>query len=246
MPLPCIWQTRQCHEGEAWNCRLSAKALRFGALLSEYMDSVDAKVAQFFADLLEANAVDASLNPPPNAGGGTRTRVRDSLMQILRVSPAHFCTQPVALRTAVLAILKRLLAVPGRWLESSVLLKDREIKATCAALPDAQKGLPALCLAMRVAHLCHFGAADLATTNHGTPIIWFVKRPLVATDPSYASYVNFLSALNFRVSDYQATAHDADGVEQPPTAPILTLPSPPTAAQADAAVALLNSLLQAA
>ena len=36
-------QTRLGGEGEAWSCRLSVKALDFGARLSDYMDSVDKK-----------------------------------------------------------------------------------------------------------------------------------------------------------------------------------------------------------
>ena len=74
---------------------------------------------------------------------------------------------------------------------------------------------------------------------HGNCLV--CEAPLVATDSSYASYVNLLCTIDFRVSDYPTTSHNASGVEQPPTAPTLTLPAPPTAAQAHAAV--LNSLL---
>ena len=53
-------------QGKTWNCPASLPR-RCGALLSKYINLVDAKVAQFFADLLEANT--ASLNPSFNSGG---------------------------------------------------------------------------------------------------------------------------------------------------------------------------------
>ena len=50
-----------------------------------------------------------------------------------------------------------------------------------------------------------------------------MKRPLVATEASYAHYVNMLTAIDFRVATYQALSHVGEGVDQPPTSPTLTL-----------------------
>ena len=239
-------QTQLGGEGDAWSCRLPVKALQFGALLSDYMDSVDKKVAQFFTEILEATAASDG-HPtagPGGAPGAGKVRVRDALQQTLRVSATHLTTQTPAMRSAVLSILKKLLAMPGPWLESSVLLKEKDIKAAFTSLPEAQKGLPALCLAMRAIELCHFGTAGLGTTTHGTPIVWLVKRPLVATEASYAHYVNMLTAIDFRVATYQALSHVGEGVDQPPTSPTLTLPPLPTEADAVAGAALLRGLKQ--
>ena len=84
---------------------------------------------------------------------------------------------------------------------------------------------------MRALELCRFGAAGLGTTTHGTPIVWLVKRPLVATEASYANYVNMLTAIDFRVASYQALPPVGEGVDQPATSPALTLPAVPTEAE---------------
>ena len=145
------------------------KALQFGALLSDYMDSVDKKVAQFFTEILEATAACHPTAGPGAAPGAGKVRVRDALQQTLHVSAAHLTTQSPAMRSAVLSILKKLLAMPGPWLESSVLLKEKDIKAAFTSLPEAQKGLPALCLAMQAIELCHFGKAGLGPPPMARP-----------------------------------------------------------------------------
>ena len=83
------------------------KALQFGALLSDYMDSVDKKVAQFFTEILEATAA-SDCRPtagPGGAPGAGKVRVRDALQQTLRVSAAHLTTQTPAMRSTRLCLM---------------------------------------------------------------------------------------------------------------------------------------------
>ena len=200
---------------------------------------------QFFTEILEATAAsDGHPTGPGGAPGAGKVRVRDALQQTLRVSAAHLATQTPAMRSAVLSILKNFLAMPGPWLESSVLLKEKDIKAAFTSLPEAQKAsLPSALPCERSRR--QFGTAGLGTTAHGTPIVWLVKRPLVATEASYARYVNMLTAIDFRVATYQALSHVQEGVDQPPTSPTLTLPPVPTEADAVPGAALLRGLKQA-
>ena len=237
-------ESRQGHDGEAWCCRVSARALRFGELLSDHMDRVDSRVHQFLHELLD-RAAKGSSGPaaaaPPSHGG--KSRVRDQLAQLLGSTGAHFETLSSELRTGLLALVRRLLMVKSAWIESSVMMRDRGIKTAMATLPLQHQNLQTYCLALRLIALWQLGASGLGTQMHGTPIVWLIKRRLRPTEDAYGHYVNVLTVLGFRVADYCATAHDDDGVVLPSTAPALTLPPPLTPETVPAALQLARGLV---
>ena len=234
-------QTQLGGEGDAWSCRLPVKALQFGALLSDYIDSVDKKVAQFFTENLEATAASDGRPTagPGGAPGAGKVRVRDALQQTLRVSATHLTTQTLCRPQHSQKASRN--ARPLAGVERAAQREGHQGRLYLAARSSERPPCP---LPLRAIELCHFGTAGLGTTTHGTPIVWLVKQPLVAAEASYAHYVNMLTAIDFRVANYQALSHVGEGVDQPPTSPTLTLPPVPTEADAVAGAALLRGLKQ--
>ena len=185
---------RKQHEGEAWCTVLGSESLRFGKLLSDFMDTVDRKVGQFVAEQI-APAIPAALQPSGSTNPPQRSRVRDVYAAILKASQNHFVdVVETSSLQAALGMMSAILGSRTPWSESSVLLKDSSIKRALQDVAPRDHG-QAFCLTLRLLALCHLVAAGLGSNPHGTPTVFYIRRSLVAENPAYVHYVNILTQL---------------------------------------------------
>ena len=134
--------------------------------------------------------------------------------------------------------MQKILTSRQAWVDSTVLLKHPEVKQILA-----QGNLPAathvqqFALAARALSVCGFSTAGLGTNQHGTPVVFVLKRRLLPAAASYALYCNLLTVLDLRVADYQGAPQPLP--DKPAAAPDLEFPD--EAANVDGPLALLTA-----
>ena len=114
---------------------------------------------------------------------------------ILKASHNHFAeVVETSSLQAAFAMMSAILGSRTPWSESSVLLKDSVVKRALQDVASRDHG-QTFCLALRLLALCHLVAAGLGSNPHGTPTVFYIRRPLVQESPAYVHYVNILTLL---------------------------------------------------
>ncbi|CAE7458361.1 unnamed protein product [Symbiodinium necroappetens] len=240
-------QARLGSTPQAWAGELPVAALRFGQLLSDYMDRVDGIFASFVTDLIGRLDL-AATNPGgrPGCGSQGRASMRQQLQQLLQLPQTSFRELAPATAVVLLKLCRALLRKPGAWLDSAAVLKSSDVKEILNAIPLAEQ-LHHYARAVRLLKLCKLVEMGLGTNAHGTPLIFAVKRVMPAsTEPAYVYYANVLSAFGLRFgghhSEYRATNHLGPDIAKPPAAPELALDPALTQEESAAICAVLQSL----
>ena len=212
-------ESRLGHAVNEWNTVVPLPAMLVGRALSDYMDKCDRTVADFVADVLQRG--DAA--PKPSVGGGGRATVRQQLLAVLATNQGHLeRLQPPRIHP-VLEIMRAVLRARHPWIESGNILKVASCKNALRTFGSPEQ-LQLYCLAAKALYFAGFGFAGMGTNSHGTPVIWFRKRPLEVGSGSYAISVNILTALGLGVGEYVGANLDA---ERPSTAPAADMPPQP-------------------
>lgn len=229
----------ECRLGHAvndWNTLVPLPAMLLGRALSDYMDKCDKTVADFVADVLQRG--DAAPKSSAAGGGGSRATVRQQLLAVLATNQAHLeQLQPPRIHP-VFEIMRAVLRARHPWIESGNILKLASCKSALRTFSSPEQ-LQLYCLAAKALYFAGFGFAGLGTNTHGTPVIWFRKRPLEVGSANYAISVNILTALGLGVGEYVGANLDA---ERPSTAPAGDMPSQPE--DMAAFLAKLQALIQ--
>lgn len=213
-------ESRLGHSVNEWSTVLPLPAMLVGRALSDYMDKCDRTVADFVADVLQR----ADAAPKPSAAGaGTRATVRQQLLAVLATNQAHLEQLQTPRIHPVLEIMRAVLRARHPWIESGNILKLASCKHALRMFAQPEQ-LQLYCLATKALYFAGFGLAGLGTNNHGTPVIWFRKRPLEVGGANYATSVNILTALGLGVGEYLGANLDA---ERPSTAPVAEMPPQP-------------------
>lgn len=214
-------ESRVGHAVHEWNTVVPLRAMLVGRALSDYMDKCDKTVADFVADVQQRGDAAAKASALP--GGGSRSTVRQQLVAVLSSNLAAFGQLQQPRIFPVLEIMRAVLRARHPWVESGNILKVASCKAALRPFGSPDH-LQLYCLAAKALYFAGFGFAGLGTNSHGTPVIWFRKRPLEMGNATYAISVNILTALGLGVAEYVGANLDA---ERPSTAPVADMPPQP-------------------
>ncbi len=215
-------QARQCLEPQAWGVELPVSALKFGEMLSDYMDKVDSTVAGFLSDLVQKSKKSSEGQGGVPAQG--RASVRQQLQQLLNQTLPSYVDLDSATAKVILGVSIAIFKKKAAWIDSSIMLKTPAVKEALQGVENAGEHLHYFARAACLIASVGLGAAGLGTNQHGTPLIFMVKQVLRRDAASFVPYSNVLSAFGLRTANYAALCSDDANVQKPPSAPALTLP----------------------
>ena len=123
------------------------------------------------------------------------------------------------------------------------MLKTPAVKEALQGVENAGEHLHYFARAACLIASVGLGAAGLGTNQHGTPLIFMVKRVLRRDAASFVPYSN---AFGLRTANYAALCSDDANVQKPPSAPALTLPRELTLEASTEITTVVTALVAAA
>ena len=195
-------QTRLRKTSENWAVVVDSKHLLTAAKIGEYLDSVSAALARFYASVL----ADAAPSPSPSGHVGKQS-ARQQLVAVLEGEWSFFTTISTEYKVLFWKLCHEVLRLDSVWLENVALTRLSAIKSLLAPLPD--QGATIL---PRTANLLeHLGLVSIVKGSnvHGTPLFFMVKRHLSQGMLGYNQLVDLLGHFDIGLAVYKTFPTDA-------------------------------------
>jgi len=177
-------EARLQHAPDVWQTQIDSRCVRFAMHYGDYLDGISDKVATLFSSL-QGHVL------PSSVSGSTN--IRDKFQRLANSDLDTLETLSPEKQGLLAATVRAVLLKPTPWVVSAWLRAAPEVRSKLEAasivpndIDEYMARAGALFISSRL------GAFSVSTNAHGPKTLFFVKRPLENTNPSYVLYLNMI------------------------------------------------------